>query len=97
MANSYHCYFRRNFKQLLTNPTSDITVLKRQGETSTDSIPIFDQHIGYLKSLPTSVWILPLGVFTIGMRYKEAIKEFLDLVTGLMSNIVESIIGKPIN
>ena len=63
--------------------------LKRQRETSIDSIPIFD-------SLPTSTGILPLGVFTVDMRYRQAANEFLDLVTGLISNVVESIIGKRI-
>ena len=70
-----------------------LSALKRQGETSIAEIPIFDQHVSYLTSLPTSIWVFPLGIFAVGMRYKDAIAEFTDLVWGLVSNILQSIAG----
>ena len=70
-----------------------ISALKRQGETSIAEIPMFDQHVSYLASLPTSIWVFPLGIFAVGMRYKDAITEFTDLVWGLVSNILQSIAG----
>ena len=73
---------------------NDLSVLKRQGETSIDNVPIFDQHIDYLKSLPTSYWILPLGVITVAIKYREPLIEFLELVKGLISNIAQSVLGK---
>ena len=73
---------------------NDLSVLKRQGETSIDNVPIFDQHIDYLKSLPTSYWILPLGVITVAIKYREPLIEFFELVKGLISNIAQSVLGK---
>ena len=70
-----------------------LSALKRQGETSIAEIPIFDQHVSYLASLPTSIWVFPLGIFAVGMRYRDAIIEFTDLIYGLVSNILQSILG----
>ena len=72
---------------------SALTLLERQGETSTEIIPVFDQHMSYLATLPTSVWLLPLGVLTVGLKYKDAITEYVDLLFGLISNIVCDIIS----
>ena len=73
---------------------NDLSVLKRQDETNIDAVPIFDQHIDYLKSLPSSYWILPLGVITVAIKYREPLIEFLELVKGLISNIAQSVLGK---
>jgi hypothetical protein len=70
--------------------------IERQGETGTKTIPVFDQHMAYLSTLPASVWLLPLGVFTVGLKYKDAIGEYTDLVFGLISNIITSVLGKSI-
>ena len=57
------------------------------------SEPIFDQHISFISKLPSSVWLLPLGVFAVGLRFKEAISEYADLVFSLVLNIIKSIMG----
>ena len=68
-------------------------VVIRQGETLSPREPIFDQHISLIANLPSSVWLLPLGVFAVGLRFNEAITEYVNLVFGLVLNIINSILG----
>ena len=72
----------------------DIASLKRQGETQIAEVPIFDQHIDFLKNVPLHWWLLPLGVFTLGLRYRVEIFEQLELINGVVSNILQSVTGK---
>ena len=65
---------------------------KRQTEIVTTEPPIIDQHLSILTHTP-EIWILPLGVFAIGLRFREAIVEYVDLVSGLISNIFQSVLG----
>ena len=90
-------YHVRRSDQVFPKVKSALTLLERQGETSTETIPVFDQHMSYLATLPTSVWLLPLGVLTVGLKYKDAITEYADLVFGLISNIFQSVLGKSIS
>ena len=69
-----------------------ISATKRQTEIVTAELPIIDQHLSILTHTP-EIWILPLGVFAIGLRFREAIVEYVDLVSGLISNIFQSILG----
>ena len=73
---------------------TEIIAITRQGETSVAEAPIFDQHVSYLASLPTAIWAFPMGVFAVGLKYHDAITEFIELIYGLVSNIFESIFGK---
>ena len=76
-------------------------VNKRQGELEIPNItmnenrstPLLDQHIAFVKQ-HSSLWVLPAGVLAVGLRFYEPIREYIDLVFGLLSNIIESIIGK---
>ena len=54
---------------------------------------IFDQHVAYLSSLPVSTWLFPLGVLAIGLKNREPIIEYADLIGGLLSNILTSVLG----
>ena len=65
---------------------------KRQTEIVTTEPPIIDQQLSILTHTP-EIWILPLGVFAIGLRFREAIVEYVDLVSGLISNIFQSVLG----
>ena len=66
---------------------------KRQTEIVTTEPPIIDQHLSILTHTP-EIWILPLGVFAIGLRFREAIVEYVDLVSGLVLSIFQSVLGK---
>ena len=70
-----------------------MTAFKRQGGTNNEMIPVFDQHVAVLSTLPMSVWLLPLGVFAVGLKYKDEVIEYFDLVYGLISNIIKSVLG----
>ena len=72
-----------------------ISATKRQTEIVTTEPPIIDQHLSILTQTP-EIWILPLGVFAIGLRFREAIVEYVDLVSGLISNIFQSVLGIPV-
>ena len=87
-----HFYCRRIDDFFLEDENS-LGALKRQGETSIEEVPIFDQHVSYLTSLPASIWVFPLGIFAVGLKYKDAIIEFTELIYGLVSNILQSILG----
>ena len=86
-------FYCRRIDDFVLEDENSFSAIKRQGETSVEEIPIFDQHLSYLTSLPASIWVFPLGIFAVGMRYRDAIIEFTDLIYGLVSNILTSILG----
>ena len=71
----------------------EIFALKRQGETLSEDIPIFDQHLSFLSTLPPTVWLLPLGIFAGGLYFRDEIIEQFELVYGVVSNIYNSVQG----
>ena len=79
--------------ELLLEPKNETRPLERQDGTMAKQDLIFDQHMAYLSSLPMSAWLLPVGVFAVGLKNREPIIEFVDLITGLLSNIVQSVLG----
>ena len=86
--------FRRKFQQILTVSENEVTALTRQGETGVATVPIFDQHVAYLKNLPMSYYMVPLGVAAVGLKFSEPIIEFFELVKGFVTNVAHSILGK---
>ena len=40
------------------------------------------------------VYILAVGVFAVGIKFREPLMEFFELVTGFVSNVAKSIWGK---
>ena len=87
-------FFRRKYEQVLTVSEPKITALIRQGETGIATVPVFDQHVAYLKNLPMSYYLVPLGVAAVGLKFSEPIIEFFELVKGLVTNVAHSILGK---
>ena len=73
---------------------NEVTALTRQGETGIATVPIFDQHVAYLKNLPMSYYLVPLGVAAVGLKFSEPIIEFFELVKGFVTNVAHSILGK---
>ena len=73
-------------------PSNSLAINRQSGTVSIEP-PILDQHLSFLANTPV-VWIFPLGVFAIGLRFREAIVEYADLVSGLISNIFKSVLGK---
>ena len=69
--------------------------LERQSETTNAREPLFDQHMSLI--VDNSLWILPVGVFAVVLRFNEPITEYVDLVVGLVKNILTSILGNSIN
>ena len=57
------------------------------------SSPLLDQHFAFLTSTP-AVWIVPAGLFAITLRFNKPLLEFANLIFGLLSNILQSVIGK---
>ena len=61
-----------------------------------NSTPLLDQHIAVIKQ-HSSLWVLPVGVLAVGLRFYEPIQEYVELVYGLLSNIIVSFFGKYTN
>ena len=40
------------------------------------------------------VYILAVGVFAVGIKFREPLMEFFELVTGFVSNVAKSMWGK---
>ena len=74
---------------------------KRIGELETPNItrneqrptPLLDQHIAVIKDY-SSLWVIPVGVLAVGLRFYEPIQEYAELVHGLLSNIIGSLVGR---
>ena len=71
----------------------ELALFSRQGETTSEELPLFDQHVALLSSLPASYWIMPIGITAVGLYYRDSITEYVDLVFGLLSNIANSVLG----
>ena len=69
----------------------DLVPFKRQD--TAPNAPLLDQHFALLTSSP-AVWIVPAGLFAITLRFNNPLLEFANLVLGLLSNLLQSIIGK---
>ena len=63
-------------------------------EHAATTVPILDQHIAIIKE--NSRWWMPAagGILAIAMRFYDPLSEYLGLVTGLGSNLFQSISGK---
>ena len=68
-------------------------VFERQDGTIANQDFVFDQHMTYLSALPKSTWLFPLGILAVGLKNREPIIEYTDLITGLLSNIIQSVLG----
>ena len=79
--------------KLHLEPKNEMIIFERQDGTIAKPDLLFDQHIAYLSSLPKSTWLLPLGIIAVGLKNREPIIEYGDLITGLLSNIVQSVLG----
>ena len=85
--------FCRKLDQFFEKLPIDTLAINRQTGTISIEPPILDQHLSFLTHTP-AIWIFPLGVFAIGLRFREAIVEYVDLVSGLISIIFKSVLGK---
>ena len=86
-------YIFRRLDKLFLEPKNDLIPFERQEGTMAKQELIFDQHAAYLSSLPASTWLLPLGVLAVGLKNREPIIEYTDLIAGLLSNILQSVLG----
>ena len=68
----------------------ELTPFKRQDTAS--NVPLLDQHFAVLVSSPLT-WIIPASMLAITLRFDEPLVEFANLVIGLISNILQSMIG----
>ena len=62
----------------------------------TTSLPLLDQHVSLVKE--HSSWWLPAagGILAVGLSFSDPILEYIDLNTGLLRNVLESVSGKRI-
>ena len=79
--------------KLLLESKNEIIPFERQDGAMAKEELIFDQHMAYLSSLPKSTWLLPLGILAVGLKNRDPILEYADLITGLLSNIAKSVLG----
>ena len=85
--------FCRRLDEFFEKLPSNTLAINRQTETVSIEPQILDQHLSFLTQTP-AVWMFPLGVFAIGLRFREAIVEYVGLVSGLILNIFQSVLGK---
>ena len=69
----------------------ELTSFKRQDTAS--NVPLLDQHFAVLVSSPLT-WLVPASMLAITLRFDEPLLEFANLVIGLISNIIQSMIGE---
>ena len=72
------------------------TVERQEEDAAVTSLPLLDQHVILLNSLPRNVWLLPLGILAVSLRFYGPITDILQLVYGLLKNIFNSMTGMPI-
>ena len=53
---------------------------------------IFDQHLDDISN--SHIWLLPLGILTVGLRYHEELFEYFGLIAEVLGKILESLTGK---
>ena len=79
-----------NFSQRIGETEDDSLMMEHAATT----VPILDQHIAIIKE--NSRWWMPAagGILAIAMRFYDPLSEYLGLVTGLGSNLFQSISGE---
>ena len=70
-----------------------LTNLTNMATTENKTMALLDQHIHVIKE-HSSLLIPAAGFLAVGLRFHEPLREFGDLIHGLISNIVESMTGK---
>ena len=71
-------------------------VERQEEDTAVTSLPLLDQHVILLNSLPRNVWLLPLGILAVSLRFYGPITELLQLMYGLLKSIFNSMTGMAI-
>lgn len=81
-------------EQISSFPVRDIIDDGQHTKEVTTSLPLLDQHILLLKEY--SPWLVPTagGILAVGLRFFDPFMEYIDLNSGLIRNILESISGK---
>ena len=81
----------------ITRVDPGFEIVERQEEdTAVTSLPLLDQHVIRLNSLPRNVWLLPLGMLAVSLRFYGPITELLQLMYGLLKSIFNSMTGMAI-
>ena len=68
-------------------------VERQEEDTAVTSLPLLDQHVILLNSLPRNVWLLPLGILAVSLRFYGPITDLLQLLYGLLKSIFNSMTG----
>ena len=71
-------------------------VERLEEDTAVTSLPLLDQHIILLNSLSRNVWLLPLGILAVSLRFYGPITDLLQLLYGLLKSIFNSMTGMAI-
>ena len=71
-------------------------VERQEEDTAVTSLPLLDQHVILLNSLPRNVWLLPLGILAVSLRFYGPITDLLQLIYGLLKSIFNSMTGMAI-
>ena len=71
-------------------------VERQEEDTAVTSLPLLDQHVILLTSLPRNVWLLPLGILAVSLRFYGPITDLLQLMYGLLKSIFNSMTGMAI-
>ena len=78
----------------ITRVDPGFEMVERQDEdTAVTSLPLLDQHVILLNSLPRNVWLLPLGILAVSLRFYGPITDLLQLLYGLLKTIFNSMTG----
>ena len=54
---------------------------------------LFDQHLEAVTS-SSRIWLIPLAVLTVGLRFDGPLLEYFDLISGLLDQIITSLTRK---
>ena len=71
-------------------------VERQEEDAAVTSLPLLDQHVILLNSLPRNVWLLPLGILAVSLRFYGPITDLLQLMYGLLKSIFNSMTGMSI-
>ena len=74
-------------------PLGDLVDMGHTMKEETTFIPLLDQHISVVKE--HSSWWLPAagGILAVVLRFGDPILEYIDLNSGLLKNVFESLSG----
>ena len=78
---------------VLEQRQADLADRPNQTQTNNSASFAFDRHIDYIKNNP-SIWLLPMGILAVGLKFNKPITEYVDLVKGLLGNIINSILSE---